>query len=170
MGRQNLLIELLSLTEGELVGRVRLQKVFYLLDQLGLNSGFEYEYHHYGPYSDELSGELITAILTNEIQETVRYRQSDGARYSTFKVMRKADLQQTKLLGHLKIDRVKQLVARFKDENATVLELAATIHWLKKAEKIVDWKTEIKARKGVKAEGQRLAKAENLLKEIGLAA
>jgi len=39
---------------GTLVSRVRLQKTVYLLDQLGLGSGFEFEYHHYGPYSRDL--------------------------------------------------------------------------------------------------------------------
>ena len=31
---------------GELVGSVRLQKVVYLLDQIGLNSGFAFDYRH----------------------------------------------------------------------------------------------------------------------------
>lgn len=44
---------------GELVGKVRLQKTVYLLDQLGLNSGFSYEYHHYGRYSEELAEQVV---------------------------------------------------------------------------------------------------------------
>ena len=40
---------------GEIVGKIRLQKVVYLLDQMGLNSGFSYQYFHYGPYSEDLA-------------------------------------------------------------------------------------------------------------------
>jgi len=40
---------LLKAADGELVGKVRLQKTVYLLDQIGMGSGFTYEYHHYGP-------------------------------------------------------------------------------------------------------------------------
>jgi uncharacterized protein YwgA len=47
---------------GTLVSRVRLQKTVYLLDQLGFSSEFEYEYHHYGPYSRDLDN--ATAFLS----------------------------------------------------------------------------------------------------------
>jgi len=39
-----------------------LQKTIYLLDQLGLNSGFEYQYYHYGPYSRELDNAVLDAM------------------------------------------------------------------------------------------------------------
>lgn len=35
---------------GELTGRVRLQKTVYLLEQLGLSSGFPFEYNYYRLY------------------------------------------------------------------------------------------------------------------------
>jgi uncharacterized protein len=43
---------------GQVPGRVRLQKIVYLLDQIGLESGFTFEYHHYGPYSEGLAEQV----------------------------------------------------------------------------------------------------------------
>lgn len=168
MRRANLLVQVVQLAGGELVGRVRLQKIFYLLDQLGLNSELDYEYHHYGPYADELASDLINALLRGELHEEVQYRVNDGARYSIFRLGEKAARKPITAIGKLGADRAKALIEKFKSVDATVLELAATIHWLKKTEKVADWKTEIKDRKGPKTERGRLAQAEALLREVGL--
>ena len=79
-----LLAEIIDAHGGELVGRIRLQKVIYLLDQLGLASGFEYSYHHYGPYSSEVSSALLDAESAGVVQDQIKFRQSDGASYSVF--------------------------------------------------------------------------------------
>ena len=47
---------------GQITGKVRFQKIVYLLDQLGFESGFDFEYHHYGPYSEGLSDTLTDEI------------------------------------------------------------------------------------------------------------
>ena len=168
MKRNNLLVQVVQLAGGELVGRVRLQKIFYLLDQLGLDSGLDYEYHHYGPYADELASDLINRLLKDELREDVQYRVSDGARYSIFRLGGKANQGHPNSLGGLGAKRAKELIEFFTSVDATVLELAATIVWLKKAERISDWKSELKSRKGQKTERGRLAQAEGLLKAIGL--
>jgi uncharacterized protein YwgA len=46
--------------DGEIVGRIRIQKIFYLLEQLGMGGGIWFSYHHYGPYSEELSLAMST--------------------------------------------------------------------------------------------------------------
>ncbi len=71
---------------GKLVSRVRLQKAVYLLDQLGLDSGFGYEYHHYGPYSRDLDVATGDAKALGVLDEKIQHRAGDGASYSVFKL------------------------------------------------------------------------------------
>ena len=65
-------------------GRVRLQKMFYLLDRIGLGSELDYEYHYYGPYSAELTEQIKDAVAFGFIEETPARRASDGVPYSVF--------------------------------------------------------------------------------------
>ena len=150
---------------GRLVSRIRLQKIAYLLDQLGAHSGFDYTYHHYGPYSRDLDSAVLDAEAFDLVKEEFERRQSDGARYSVFKALADADAHR---FGYLADRTLRDLVKRFASTNITVLELAATAHWLCQAEKVEDWEAEIRRRKGSKTEGGRLEDAKRLLAEIGL--
>ena len=148
---------------GRLVSRVRLQKVAYLLDQLGACSGFDYVYHHYGPYSRELDSAILDAEAFKLVKEEFAHRQSDGARYSVFKLQGEA-----KNFTALEDQRLQDLAKHLAAVNVIVLELAATAHWLDQIEKVQDWKSEICRRKGSKTEGGRLEMATKLLEDIGL--
>ena len=86
MEREEIVVALLKAAGGQLVGRVRLQKVVYLLDQLGLESGFRYDYHHYGPFSRDLDNAVADAEAFGLVDEKFGRRQVDGARYSIFKL------------------------------------------------------------------------------------
>ena len=59
--RESIVVAVLAAANGRLAGRVRLQKVVYLLDRLGLESGFAYDYYHYGPFSRELDNAVADA-------------------------------------------------------------------------------------------------------------
>jgi uncharacterized protein YwgA len=167
MNDPNLLSVVLDLAGGEIVGRVRLQKIFFLLDNLGLDSGLEYEYHHYGPYSDELADELFDATCSGLVEERHAYRLYDGARYSVFHLTQSAPGVSGQV-GGLPRDEAVAFVDLFKDTDATVLELAATIVWLRDHEEVEDWEAELKTRKGSKASDARIQKATSLLAEVGL--
>ena len=43
---------LVNLNGGRIVGKTRLQKTVYLLKECGIDLGFDFDYHHYGPYSE----------------------------------------------------------------------------------------------------------------------
>lgn len=150
---------------GKLVSRVRLQKIAYLLDQLGMESGFSYQYHHYGPYSRDLDNAILDAEAFGYVEETFERRQSDGARYSVFESRK---VPETNVFGHLDTNEVGQVIRKLADTNVTVLELAATAHWLAAVEKVPDWKKEIVRRKGPKTENNRLDKAIDLLRDLRL--
>jgi len=160
-----LVVGAVALAGGELVGRIRLQKVVYLLDQLGMNSGAPFEYHHYGPYSEAVSDAVTDAKFWGDIKEAVSFRVADGAPYSSFRTEDPEPAQ----LGGLSAQDAKVYLAKFSSQTSTVLELAATVHWLAFKEKCADWHQEIEIRKAGKTSNGRLEKALALLEDLNLA-
>lgn len=160
-----LVVGAVALAGGELVGRIRLQKVVYLLDQLGMNSGAQFEYHHYGPYSEAISDAVTDAKFWGHINEAVRFRGADGAPYSSFKT----DNEAPAALGLLSADDARHFLEKFAGCTSTMLELAATVHWLAFVERVPDWRSEIEVRKAGKTSNGRLEKALALLGDLNLA-
>lgn len=68
---------------GRLVGRTRLQKIAYLLEAAGLGAGFDFEYRHYGPYSERLANAVAAASQFGIICEE-EHATSWGGFYSVF--------------------------------------------------------------------------------------
>ncbi|MFZ5836261.1 MAG: hypothetical protein ACOY2B_12895 [Pseudomonadota bacterium] len=165
---EKLVHTVLQAAEGEIIGRIRLQKIFYLLEQLGLGGGFRFSYHNFGPYSEDLTHALLLArILEKTIKEE---KVSNGSGfYSIYSVVKK-DLSLPKKIGSLRAEEIKEYISRMKQTSSVEIELAATIHWLRKKEKVGDWRSEIKARKASKAQDAAISKAEELLRGLGLAA
>jgi uncharacterized protein YwgA len=161
---EQLVAEVVSLAGGKVAGRVRLQKIFYLLDQLGLKSGLRYAYHHYGPYSSDLTEAISDAIAFKMIDERTE-RRRDGVGYSVYSTCRD---RPAKSLGSLDLSVAQIALLKMQPASATVLELAATAHWLKHMEKLENWKAELVRRKGVKTESGRTEAALSLLSELGL--
>lgn len=155
--------EILAAAGGTLVSKIRLQKIAYLLDQIEKTSDFDFVYYHYGPFSRDLENAVLDAEAFNMIEEEERQRSSDGARYSIFRLQTKVD--EFKVLTS---ERLREWARQLSGENVTVLELAATAHWLVTYENIHDWETEIRRRKGTKNDGGRLDKAKELLGRMKL--
>lgn len=151
---------------GELVGKIRLQKVVYLLDQIGLNSGFSYEYHHYGPYSEELAEQVEDDIIFGRLNADQRRRQSDGVPYVAYSATSAGE--GSPIDQHLPADRVRVALSEMQRRSATVLELAATMHWLAVAEGRDNWQAELVRRKGAKTQNNRDQQALELLRTLGL--
>ena len=89
---------------------------------------------------------------------------SNGAPYSVYTLLISEPLPEK--VGSLSFGKARSLVATMKSETSVVLELAATIHWLKEKEKVADWKTELKTRKPTKATSELTGRAEQLLNRI----
>jgi uncharacterized protein len=159
-----LVVGAVALSGGELVGRIRIQKVMYLLEQLGMGGGIPFEYHHYGPYSELISDAITDAKFWGNIEEMVNFRINDGAPYSSFRTRGVAPEK----LGQLNAADAKRFLDKFSGCTSTVLELAVTAHWLENVEKVSDWRTEIAVRKAGKTGNGNLDKATEILKEIGL--
>lgn len=54
---------------GELVGRTRLQKIAYLLQLAGYGDEFQFEYKHYGPFSEDLARGIEIAAAFGQVTE-----------------------------------------------------------------------------------------------------
>jgi uncharacterized protein len=166
--REDVVVAVIAAAPGaSLTSRVRLQKVVYLLDRLGFESGFGFEYHHYGPYSRVFDNAIADARALKLVDERIEHRLRDGASYSVFAVNAGAQPGE-EAYGNLGRKRAQGYIARFADTNVTVLELAATIDFLWRYEKIEDWRTEVGKRKRAKIGGGRLEKAVELLESLGL--
>lgn len=153
-------------TGGEIVGRIRLQKMVYLLDQLGMNSGYSFDYHHYGPYSSDLASDVDIEAAFGSLKEDTRRRMSDGVPYSVFSYPGQSDVGDR--VGDLAMNAVREACNKMGQYSATVLELAATINWLSKFEKLEDWRKELIVRKSSKASESRIEEAMELLRNLGL--
>lgn len=166
---ETLIRDVIRAADGKIVGRIRLQKIFYILDANGLNiSNAEFHYHHYGPYSRVLDETLEKAKALAGVSEAVQHRAADGAPFSVFTV--KSSGAMPVKIGDLEMARVKALIGIMtKNCTSTVLELAATIHWLTTVEKVPNWRQEIVRRKGAKTANGRLDEAVDLLPKLGLA-
>lgn len=162
-----IIASLLCAAEGKIVGRIRLQKIIYLLEQLGLNSGFAFSYHHYGPYSEDLSQTLMFDKFFEKSIIEKTGKTNFGAEFSIFTLAENYNESPT-LVGALDFNAVKESVSKMKSTTSVVIELAATIHWLKEKEKITDWNSELKKRKASKATPQNVEKAVSLLSSINL--
>lgn len=156
-----------SAAGGTLVSRVRLQKTVYLLDRLGLHSGFDFEYHHYGPYSRDLDVATSDAKALGVVQENIAHRASDGASYSVF-TLGEHGAPKPEALGALSQAEAERVARKFAGTHVTVLELAATVDWLWRYEERQDWQAEIARRKPMKVGSGRLDRAVELLRELHL--
>lgn len=139
---------------GEIVGRTRLQKIAYLMEIGGLESGFTFEYKHYGPFSEDLATAVDIAVAFGDLKEAEKTAEW-GGKYSIFRVdsgVSTASSSRSKFISEAKrIDAVE-------------LELAATAAYLFLAEGYGSRKndnpwTETARRKPQKADKGRLQKA-----------
>ncbi|MGO9767984.1 MAG: hypothetical protein ACLPSW_00215 [Roseiarcus sp.] len=140
--------DIVTAAGGQIVGRTKLQKIAYLLELCGMGDGFEFDYRHYGPYSEDLSDAIKVAGAFGLISEEER-RAAWGGTYSVY-----SSQQQ---------DRGDGQRATFARTAAAVgaieLELAATAAYLSSAEHCADPWGETKRRKPEKATDERLRAA-----------
>lgn len=164
--RTDLISSVMSAADGEVVGKIRMQKIFYLLEQLGLNGDLNFSYYHYGPYSEDLARSLDYAEMVDQaVREEPRHT-SSGSTFIAYILERETDPVDS--IGEMDWDTAKNHISIMKKETSIVIELAATIHWLRYKEKVGEWKSELRRRKTSKAEPALVARAESLLTALQL--
>src|SRR5260370_42043221 len=99
------------------------------------------------------------------VDERIERRSYDGVPYSIFQQPRVTPGPQ---IGQLECSKAVRALRRMQAETATVLELAATIDWLKNQERVDNWEHELVRRKGAEAEQGRVQQAQQLLRALDL--
>jgi len=107
---------LIQASGGQLVGRTRLQKMVYLLEVSGFVDGFDFEYRHYGPYSEDVTNATYFAQLSGAISEDER-EANWGGRYSIYRASGAPPVFETGMQRFIDIAA---------NANPVALELAAT--------------------------------------------
>lgn len=141
---------------GELVGRTRLQKTAYLLELAGFGEGFQFEFRHYGPYSEGLANAVQIAALSGLLNEE-EHLTSWGGFYSIFRTV--------EMPGDQQPSKRRDLIAISADADPIELELAATAAFLFSKGESAAWR-ETDIRKPEKARDGRLEKAKALYERL----
>ena len=165
MNAEDIAVNLIKLSGGQLVGRTRLQKEAYLLDRCGAAFGLSFTYHYYGPYSFELADgwEDARAEGRIEIEEALG---GYGVPYSIFKLKDCGRMQTT--WGGLPAADASARLEKMKKVSDIVLELAAATVYLKEegyGERAIK---ELRIRKPLKATDKLIKKATDLLSDLEL--
>lgn len=140
---------------GKIVGRTRLQKIACLLELANVGDGFRFSYHHFGPYSEELSSAAEMAELYDMIEKTDK-KASWGGTYSVYTVNGSGKAASVVRQG---------IIDATIDAGAIVLELAATAAYLAKTDVGDPW-MEVSERKPEKATPELISQAKELYKRL----
>lgn len=161
MTPEDAVVGIVALNGGELIGRTRLQKTAFLLERSGMNSGLEFEYHRFGPFSAEIARGSEIAAGSGQLELEVRPGFHEYP-YTIFRTSASAPAA----LGGLATEKAISLLSAMSGVSDVVLELAATIVLLRNSyENPLE---EVKIRKPHKATPERLKAALQLITELGL--
>jgi uncharacterized protein YwgA len=152
--------DVVALNGGRLVGKTRLQKTMYFLESAGLGPGFDFQYHYYGPYSEDL------AIASDEadLLDLLDAKSEVSARGDEYVIYETSDAPVA--IGQKYRASASRLLNVLRGYDAVTLELAATAHFLSENGFDHDSWAETRRRKAGKWTPERQQKAERLLSEI----
>jgi uncharacterized protein YwgA len=162
---EDIVVGIVSLNGGELVGKTRLQKTVYLLENCGLEGEFDFTYHNYGPFSREVEEATEFAVISNRIEQNKKLG-NHGIRYFEFISKEEAPNK----LGNLDGEMIQESLKSMGGYSSIELELAATIAFLNNSgldRDLVDGKVE--ELKPAKATDEKLQRAHNLLSDLQIA-
>lgn len=148
--------QIIDLAGGEIIGSTRLQKISCLLDLVGAGVGFEFFYHIYGPYSEELSlaASDADALGFIEVNEKIA---AWGGRYAVY---RSAISNQA-----FSDPNIAKLAKRAAQADSVALELAVTAAFLADNGYKDAW-SEVAERKRAKSTEDMLGKAKALYEDF----
>lgn len=168
MKAEDIAVNLIKLSGGQIVGRTWLQKAAFLLDRCGAKTKLRFTYHNYGPYSFELADGWKDARAEGRIEIEEKLGRF-GIPNSIFKV-RDAGNDTTMLtnLGDLSPDVARAQLNKMAEVSNIVLELASTMVYLQEEGYGEQAVKELKIRKPLKATDGLITKANKLLRDLKL--
>ena len=129
------LLSLVAASDGKVDHRIRIQKEAFLIQWLGLPlfEDVHFTYHHFGPYSRELSEVLHEAVTSGLLEEHVD--QVEGVTKYAYELTRRgAELVQRSPVS----DSLAEVVRGLNQDPWRALELAATALYLQAEESLDD--------------------------------
>lgn len=152
--------QVVGLNGGELIGKTRLQKTIYFLERKKLGYAFDFAYHYYGPYSEDVAIAANDARARHLLSVDKEYTQRGDA-YAVFHLQ---DYDPGSDVANLaEKERVLNILAEY---STVVIELAATADFLKVSGYPDPW-PETCLRKSAKATPDRVELAKQLLARLG---
>ncbi len=127
-------------------GNLAMQKLVYLLENVFCGDlGYEYGYHHLGPYSSELAGDLSLGVQAKlwECETQTRNLGSNSFTGNQYRPLEPSFvLPETKELARQRWEvvapRMKALISFVGDMSGRQLELLATLHYLQHVQAVSD--------------------------------
>lgn len=154
---------LIALNGGEVVGKTRLQKIFYLLEAMELGFDLDFDYKDFGPFSVELAfaADDAEALGLIESEERPGFH---AVPYTIFRATASAPVFNDLDFS----ERCKSALEKMRGYSSLTLELAATAVFLRENGYPDDFWEEVRVRKAIKATPDRIKKANQLIKRLGL--
>lgn len=109
---------------GEVVGRKKLQKIVYIAKKLNFPFQEKYQFHFYGPYSEELTLRMEELCSFGFIKET---REKKGGYFQYRYEMTSEGEQFLEMYEHMKMPRLPDCVTKMNEQPSRTLELISTI-------------------------------------------
>jgi uncharacterized protein YwgA len=156
------IVRIIRLNGGRIIGKTRLQKTVYFLETLNLGSGFEFSYHHYGPYSEELANSVNDARALDMLSIEWGVSQ-EGAEYAIF-LDKGEKIQEDEKPERDELRRAVLTVLR--GYSSVELELAATSDFLEKHSYGAEAWSETRRRKFRKISEEGIARGKQLLQAL----
>jgi uncharacterized protein YwgA len=130
------LLALIVQKTGRLVGRLRVQKLMYLLQQKGAQplQPFFFEYHHYGPFSAEVA-DVIKDAVRSKIMKESKDSDDDGWKRFEYQPDEHAEEYAARVDSATRA-LVKKVLDVCNGAHWRTLELAATADFLRHADRL----------------------------------
>lgn len=161
----DMLVEVVKINDNKMVTKIRLQKTLYFLWEMGLLSGVDdpdFEYRHYGPFSEDLAFAADDAIAEEKLATETRF----GHHSEPYTIFRTTEKRCAPLTTgeHAQIRTALHVFRRY---TGMEMELASSVHFLHRHGYPGDAAVnETRIRKPLKATEARLERARKLLREI----
>lgn len=152
--------EIVETNRGRIIGKTRLQKTTYFLESFGIGYGFNFKYHYYGPYSEDLTIATDDARALDFIDLKVDTSNA-GTKFTVFETKIPSAIDNTETFR-----KRQELLNKLQKYDTTSLELAATADFLEKNGFRNDPWLETRRRKSLKATTERIERAKQLLSEL----
>lgn len=108
---------------GEVTGRKKLQKMIYIAKKLGFPFQEKFEFHFYGPYSEELSLRVEELCNFGFLDET----KEDRGGYSQYKYRITAEGSEFLEEYDIEVPNLKECLTNMNEQSARFLELVSTV-------------------------------------------